>query len=59
MQSRYLMQLSNLTQSNEEAVAVSAKDTKYRERIRTEVKDGVLKIWYDNDGWKWTTEIKN
>jgi len=42
-----------LTQSNEEAVAVSAKDTKYRERIRTEVKDGVLKIWYDNDGWKW------
>jgi len=35
-----------LTQSNEEAVAVSAKDTKYRERIRTEVKDGVLKIWY-------------
>jgi hypothetical protein len=42
-----------LTQGDEEAVAVSAKDTKYRDRIHTEVKDGVLKIWYDNEGWKW------
>jgi hypothetical protein len=29
----------------EEAVAVSAKDTKTRDRIKTEVKDGVLKIY--------------
>jgi hypothetical protein len=32
----------------EEAVAVSASETKYRDRIKTEVKNGVLKIWYDN-----------
>jgi len=31
-----------------EAVAVSASETKYRDRIHTEVKDGVLKIWYEN-----------
>jgi len=30
-----------------EAVAVSASETKYRNRIITEVKDGVLKIWYE------------
>ncbi|HTS44085.1 MAG TPA: head GIN domain-containing protein [Puia sp.] len=42
-----------LSQGNEETVAVSAKDVKYRDRIRTEVKNGVLKIWYDNNGWKW------
>ncbi len=39
-----------LSQSDEEAVAVSAKDVKYRDHIRTEVKDGVLRIWYDNNG---------
>jgi hypothetical protein len=33
-----------------EAVVVSAAETKYRDRIRTEVKNGVLKIWYDNSG---------
>lgn len=31
----------------EESVAVSASETKFRDRIRTEVKDGILKIWYD------------
>ncbi len=31
----------------EEAIAVSASETKYRDRIKTEVKNGVLKIWYD------------
>lgn len=31
----------------EESVAVSASDTKYRDRIKTEVKDGILKIWYE------------
>jgi Putative auto-transporter adhesin, head GIN domain len=31
----------------EESVAVSASETKYRDRIITEVKNGVLKIWYD------------
>ncbi len=43
-----------LNQGDEEAVAVSASETKYRDRIRTEVKDGVLKIWYDNEGFSWT-----
>ena len=35
-----------LTQGDE-AVAVSASDTRFRDRIRTEVKNGILKIWYD------------
>ncbi|HUR66412.1 MAG TPA: head GIN domain-containing protein [Chitinophagaceae bacterium] len=33
--------------SGNESVAVSASETKYRDNIITEVKDGVLKIWYD------------
>ena len=37
-----------LSQGNE-AVAVSASEVKYRDRIKTEVKDGVLKIWYEYD----------
>ena len=41
-----------LNQGNEEAVAVSASDIEYRNRIRTEVEDGVLKIYFDNEGWK-------
>jgi hypothetical protein len=39
--------------SGNEAVAVSAKSVEAREKIRTEVKDGVLKIWFDwKDGLK-------
>jgi len=35
-----------------EAVAVSASETKYRDKIVTEVKNGVLHIWYDaNSNW--------
>lgn len=30
-----------------ESVAVSASEIKYRDRIKTEVKNGVLKIWYE------------
>ena len=37
-----------LSQGNE-AVAVSATETKYRDRIKTEVSDGILKIWYENN----------
>lgn len=33
----------------DEAVVVSASETKYRDRIKTEVVNGVLKIWYE---WK-------
>src|SRR5258705_808676 len=32
----------------EKAVAVSASETKYRDHIKTEVKNGILKIWYEN-----------
>jgi hypothetical protein len=42
-----------LSQSNEEAVAVSAAEVKDRERITVEVKSGVLHIGYDNKGMKW------
>jgi hypothetical protein len=42
-----------LTQGDEDGIAVSATETKYRDRIKTEVKDGILKIWYDNEGFKW------
>jgi hypothetical protein len=35
--------------AGEEAVAVSAKDLAYRAHIKTEVRDGVLMIWYE---WK-------
>ena len=37
-----------LSQENE-AVAVSASSTEYRDKIMTEVENGVLKIWYE---WK-------
>ena len=33
----------------EESVAISASDLKTRDRIRTEVKNGILKIWYESD----------
>jgi hypothetical protein len=42
-----------LTQGNTEAVAVSASETKFRDRIKVEVKDGILKVWFDNEG-KWS-----
>lgn len=37
----------------EEAVAVSAAKDEYRDKIKTEVKDGVLKIWYE-----WNSNLK-
>lgn len=40
-----------LSQGEEETVAVSARDIKWRDRIRTEVVDGILKIWLDGKGW--------
>ncbi len=42
-----------LTQSNEEAVAVSASETEYRNKIITEVVNGTLKIYYkQEDGFQ-------
>lgn len=46
-----------LSQGNEEAVAVSASEAKYRDRIKVEVKDGILHVWYDNEG-KWSSGNK-
>jgi len=43
-----------LTQGTEKAVAVSAANQEYRDRIVTEVKNGVLHIYYDTQKWKWT-----
>lgn len=44
-----------LTQSNENAVAVSAEREDDRDKIITEVENGVLKIYYkkENSNWPW------
>jgi hypothetical protein len=47
-----------LSQSNEEAVAVSAADIKDRDRIKVEVKDGILHISYYSKGMSWGTGNK-
>lgn len=46
-----------LNQSATEAVAVSATTVEDRDKIKTVVENGVLKIYYDNDSWKfWKNE---
>lgn len=47
-----------LSQSSSEAVAVSASETKFRDRIKVEVKDGILYVKYDSEGLKWNTGDK-
>lgn len=47
-----------LSQSNEEAVAVSASDKDYRDRIAVEVVDGVLKIYFEKEG-RWGISFGN
>src|SRR5881394_731534 len=42
-----------ISQGNEETVAVSASEEKYKQDIRVEVKDGVLKIWLEREGKFW------
>lgn len=42
-----------LSQSDQEALAVSASQVEHRNRIKTRVENGVLKIWYENDGKFW------
>ncbi|MEO6668244.1 MAG: head GIN domain-containing protein [Ferruginibacter sp.] len=39
-----------LTAGTEESLAVSFADEKYEEKFKTEVEDGVLKIYFDNRG---------
>lgn len=40
-----------LSQGNEDGLAVSASEQRYRERIKTEVKNGILYIGYDEKGF--------
>ena len=42
-----------ISQSNEEAVAVSAINNEYRDKIKTAVENGVLKIWFDDEIKLW------
>jgi hypothetical protein len=42
-----------LSPGDEETVAVSASDPKWRDRIHTEIQDGVLKIWLDGHDRHW------
>jgi hypothetical protein len=41
-----------IKQGNEDGVVVSASETQYRDRIKTQVVDGILKIYYDMNLWK-------
>lgn len=47
-----------LSQGSEEAVAVSATEEKYRERITVEVKAGILYIGYNSKGLSWSSGNK-
>jgi hypothetical protein len=47
-----------ISQGNEEGVAVSVSDPEYADRIRTEVKSGILHIYRDND-WRFWNQLKN
>ena len=47
-----------ISQSNEETVVVSAADAKYRDRIVTEIKDGMLNIYYNEKGLQWSGDRK-
>jgi hypothetical protein len=42
-----------LSQGGDEAVAISASDAEVRDRIKTEVQDGVLHIYLDDNGFHW------
>ena len=47
-----------LSQGNEEAVAVSASSDEYINHIKTEVDNGILKIYYDHGNLPWHMEGK-
>ncbi len=47
-----------LSQGDEDGVAVSASEISYRDHIKTVVENGVLKIWYQADGWKYRSGNK-
>lgn len=47
-----------LSQGNSEAVAVSASEERYRDRIKTEVSGGTLKIYFDGNKLSWNVGNK-
>lgn len=47
-----------LSQSNEEVVVVSAAEPELRDRIVTEIKNGVLQIYFKDKGLRWTRDKK-
>jgi hypothetical protein len=47
-----------ITQATDEAVAVSAADTKNRDMIEVVVKDGILSIRLKKEGWRWKGNMK-
>jgi Putative auto-transporter adhesin, head GIN domain len=49
-----------LSQGDEETVVVSANDPELRDRLRTEVKDGILHIYLDDQWWHrgWNGSMK-
>ena len=47
-----------ISQGDEDGVAVSASEIKYRDRIKTEVKEGILSISYNNEGMHWASGNK-
>ncbi|MEJ7627762.1 MAG: head GIN domain-containing protein [Ferruginibacter sp.] len=48
-----------LSEGNKESIAISFSDSKYEERFKTIVTDGVLKIYFDNNGLNWKNEKRN
>ena len=47
-----------LTQGSEESLAVSASEPKYLEKLKTEIVDGMLNIYYENAGMIWNSNQK-
>ena len=47
-----------LSQGNSETVVVSAAEEKYRDRIVVEVKNGTLRIYYDDKAFHWMSTNK-
>ena len=48
-----------LSQGKEEAVAISASNPNSLYRIKTEVRNGKLHIYFDGNGWTWKTWSNN
>lgn len=46
-----------LSQSDEDAVAVSASDLKYRDNIKTEVRNGILNIYFDSKPFRFNSGL--